>query len=346
MATAIDLLKRKSFRQNTLMISESTKMRDAAARIANMSDANALMVTREQDGRVVGLLTVGDILKALRSSASSAQALEQPARDYMTPSATIVYAAPDDNLMSLSMLMTERRVSHLPIVDKGEILGVVSINDIVRMTLEQVRGGKANAVQSVLPRRGLGADTRVAQRSPLLAHAHHQGKEHKLYMRTSVVSLPRQQRSPSPIEDAFFVAHVRWPKIADGLEDGDSSASPMSGAAATGGPNGAGGADSNPDTSVDGSASGNVISYVGIADGVGAWRGVGVDPRLYAQRLMQHSSEAVWKAALARQPPPSPVAVMTSAWEATNSERVVGSCTAVIMMLDSVQSELWIIVYD
>lgn len=339
-ATAMDLLKRKSFHDSMLMIAETATMREAAAKLAAVEDTKALMVTR--NGRVVGLLSVADVLRALRNPAPGADGLDRPAREFMTPSPTVVYAAPDDNLMALSLLMTERRVSHLPILDHGQVVGLVTINDIVRMTLEQVRGGKANAVGTVLPRRGLAADTRVATRSPM--HHDHQhagasgasgqhpqggaaGRDDRLGLATGVASLPRQARSPAPIEDAFFVAHVKWPRLKWQHQH------PADAAAAGGG----GVGDAAP-AADDGGGAG-VVSYVGVADGVGSWRGVGVNPRDYAARLMEHAAEAVWRAAVARVPPPSPQAALTAAWEATNAEQVVGSATAIVMMLDAAQSE-------
>jgi CBS domain-containing protein len=347
-ATAMDLLKRKNFHDSMIMIAETATMRDAAAKLAAVEGNKALLVTRAADGRVVGLLSVADVLRALRNPAPGADGLDRPAREFMTPSPTVVYAAPDDNLMALSLLMTERRVSHLPILDHGQVVGLISINDIVRMTLEQVRGGKANAVGTVLPRRGLAADTRVATRSPMEHHPsththggsssaassgggqHDAGRDDRLGLATGVASLPRQARSPAPIEDAFFVAHVKWPRVKRQHQHQHHAAAVD--AAAAGGV----AADAAPPD--DGSGN-SLVSYVGVADGVGSWRGVGVNPRDYAVRLMEHAAEAVWRAAVARAPPPSPQAALTAAWEATNAEQVVGSATAVVLMLDAAQSE-------
>lgn len=287
------------------MIPASTTMREAAAKLSAVNGSTALLVTGDDRKTILGLLTVADVLRALRADQPAAQSLERCVKDFMTPSTSIVYGHPGDSLISLSVLMTEGGKSHLPIYDKGEVLGVVTINDIVKITLENVRGGKTSAVQSVMPRRGLGAETRIAARSPATGGA---GKAVTLHMVAGFSSLPRQQRSPAPVEDAFFSAHVRWPP---GPDDAPNS----------------------------GGAGGGIVSYIGVADGVGSWHARGVDPRLYAQRLMERSSEAVWRAAVAGAPPPSPQQVLTSAWEATNGEGVVGSATAVVLMLDGAQSE-------
>lgn len=158
-----------------------------------------------------------------------------------------------------------------------------------------MRAAAAAATLGAAPRRAV----RGAARGPLsLRRALSAAPAPRLALRTGVCTLPRQQRTPAPVEDAFFTAHVAHPH---------------------GGP---------------------VVSYVGVADGVGAWRGRGVDPRLYAQRLMEAASEAVWSAALARtRPPPAPAQVLQAAWEATNAAEVVGSATAIVLMLDESTGE-------
>ena len=90
--------------------------------------------------------------------------------------------------------------------------------------------------------------------------------------------------------------------------------------------------------------SGDEVTYVGIADGVGSWREHGVDPRQYSHRLMELSETFIRsmapKAPGFITPIVRPLDVLSSAWEAISKERVVGSCTACVATLDHELNQL------
>jgi len=44
----------------------------------------------------------------------------------------VLYVAPDDTIENCMALMTDKRARHLPVMDNGELLGVVSIGDVVK----------------------------------------------------------------------------------------------------------------------------------------------------------------------------------------------------------------------
>jgi protein phosphatase PTC7 len=337
-STVAELLRRKAFRDASQVISEGTSLRDAALRLGGHQSNTALLVVRDAEAvagsgggggdgvaaggarRVVGLLSASDVLRAMRDSPGTdpGAVLSRPSSTVMTPSARVVYASPSDTLLQCSILMTELRVSHLPVQGPGgEVVGVMSLADIVAFTVEALRGGKPSWVQHVLPRRGLSADARVARTSGDGALVGPDGAP-MLQLATGAAALPRAQPVAEPTEDAFFVAHVAaWRGAAGGAAGAAGAA-----AAAAGPP---------PPT----------VTYMGVADGVGSWRAVGVDPHAYAQRLMEAAAEAVWKAALDRaSPPPTPLEVLTAAWQATTAEQVVGSATAAVLMLDGAHAQL------
>jgi hypothetical protein len=87
-----------------------------------------------------------------------------------------------------------------------------------------------------------------------------------------------------------------------------------------------------------GSLTGHTASYIGIADGVGSWHEFGVDPRFYSTRLMEAAAEHVWRCAANGTAPPSPQDVLAAAWDTVTAERVVGSATASVLTLNSLQS--------
>ncbi|KAG5178855.1 phosphatase 2C-like domain-containing protein [Tribonema minus] len=85
------------------------------------------------------------------------------------------------------------------------------------------------------------------------------------------------------------------------------------------------------------------LQYVGIADGVGSWRGLGVDPREFPQRLMFWAQQYILSTAPSvsgsavvdqPRPAPKPLEVLSAAWEMVMGEKAVGSSTACIATLD------------
>jgi CBS domain-containing protein len=63
---------------------------------------------------------------------------DTPVRQIMT--SDVITVAPDFSAQQCMQIMTERRVRHLPVVDKGRVLGMLSIGDLVRaMLVEQAQ---------------------------------------------------------------------------------------------------------------------------------------------------------------------------------------------------------------
>ncbi|CAM9704782.1 unnamed protein product, partial [Phaeothamnion confervicola] len=83
----------------------------------------------------------------------------------------------------------------------------------------------------------------------------------------------------------------------------------------------------------------DTVHYVGVADGVGSWRALGVDPREFSHRLMHWAQQYMLSTApgpgdAELKPPPKPHQVLSAAWEMTVGEKVIGSSTACVATLD------------
>ncbi|MBB2200537.1 CBS domain-containing protein [Gluconacetobacter tumulisoli] len=84
-------------------------------------------------GRLIGLVSERTLVTALSAHGTNFGRLA--ARDIMmrdVPTATL-----DENIMEIGRRMTERRTRHLPVIDEGAIIGLVSIGDIVKARLEE-----------------------------------------------------------------------------------------------------------------------------------------------------------------------------------------------------------------
>ena len=91
----------------------------------------ALPVTR--NGELVGVISERDYArKVILLGRSSA---ETPVWQIM--SSPVVTVTPDEDVRQCMQLMTHRRIRHLPVVEDGRMIGVVSIGDLVRVVIEE-----------------------------------------------------------------------------------------------------------------------------------------------------------------------------------------------------------------
>ena len=113
----------------------------AAARL-HEHRVGALVVHEERDG-IAGIVSERDVVCALGQA--GAAALDQPVSAFM--SREVVYADPKESVDSLLARMTDRRIRHLPVSDRGRLVGIVSIGDLVKAkiaeTVEEAQSLKA-----------------------------------------------------------------------------------------------------------------------------------------------------------------------------------------------------------
>jgi CBS domain-containing protein len=82
---------------------------------------------------VLGIVSERDLVRA--TATHGAKALELEARQVMTRD--VVTCDPDDSIDEVMQTMTTGRFRHLPVVHRGELLGLVSIGDVVKARLEE-----------------------------------------------------------------------------------------------------------------------------------------------------------------------------------------------------------------
>ncbi len=93
----------------------------------------ALVVS--SDGRAIeGILSERDIVRRLAERGEAI--MHEPVSAAMTTE--VVTCQPDDDLERLARRMTETRCRHLPVIVDGQLVGIVSIGDVVKARLEQL----------------------------------------------------------------------------------------------------------------------------------------------------------------------------------------------------------------
>jgi len=81
-----------------------------------------------QDEEMVGIITERDILRACAATRGPLEFLKVSERMTRCP----VVASPNDEVADIMCIMTERRIRHVPVVERGSLVGIVSIGDTVK----------------------------------------------------------------------------------------------------------------------------------------------------------------------------------------------------------------------
>jgi CBS domain-containing protein len=125
-----EILHRKG--ADVITIWPGASLQSAVERMASRN-IGALVVV-DDAGKIVGMVSERDVVLALAASAEKAPA--QSVTDVM--SRRVLTCGPGDSLAELMAVMTEHRVRHLPVVDHGQLLGLVSIGDLVKARLGEL----------------------------------------------------------------------------------------------------------------------------------------------------------------------------------------------------------------
>ena len=92
------------------------------------------VVVTDARGNVVGIISERDV--ALGLADHGAALLDKKVRQIMTKD--VVTCAPDDGVEKLMQTMTEGRFRHLPVVQDGRMVGIISIGDVVKHRLQEL----------------------------------------------------------------------------------------------------------------------------------------------------------------------------------------------------------------
>jgi CBS domain-containing protein len=93
----------------------------------------SLIIVDEHD-HIKGILAPNDILKAVHTDLDNIR--QAKVSQFM--SKDLIVAKPDDKVDYIQAVMTENRVRHIPIMDQGKLLGIVSIGDVVKAQLKEM----------------------------------------------------------------------------------------------------------------------------------------------------------------------------------------------------------------
>ena len=127
MATVADLMVK-----DVLTVEPSDTIGEAAEKM-NAANVGAVVVVEDMV-RIVGIVTERDLLRAV---ASRARAAEARVRQWMTPNPVTI--GPDLTIEQAAKIMFDNNFRHLPVVEDGRALGIVSLRLLARWAFESVQ---------------------------------------------------------------------------------------------------------------------------------------------------------------------------------------------------------------
>jgi len=115
---------------NVFTIDAGASVFEAVQRMVE-ENIGSLLVTER--GEIAGIVTERDYLRRVTLEGRTDR--ETAVREIM--SKPIIAVAPDMTVDECMALMTDRRIRHVPVVDEGHVVGLVSIGDLVKFKSKQ-----------------------------------------------------------------------------------------------------------------------------------------------------------------------------------------------------------------
>ncbi|MEU1721138.1 CBS domain-containing protein [Actinomadura sp. ATCC 39365] len=111
--------------------------------LGKLADHNIGAVVVSTDGTTIqGIVSERDVVRRLHDRGP--EILDAPVSSIMTTE--VRTAGPGDNVDELRRTMTTHRFRHMPVVENGRLVGIVSIGDVVKSAIEELETEKASLV--------------------------------------------------------------------------------------------------------------------------------------------------------------------------------------------------------
>ncbi|MCH1866595.1 CBS domain-containing protein [Nocardioides sp. CFH 31398] len=119
-------------RRTVVTITADAAVRDLVELLA-AHNIGAVVVRDSDTGPVAGIVSERDVVRRLRDGAG---VLDGPVSAIMT--STVQTCGASDSVDEVMATMTEYRVRHVPVLDGGSLVGIISIGDVVKSRIGQL----------------------------------------------------------------------------------------------------------------------------------------------------------------------------------------------------------------
>jgi protein phosphatase PTC7 len=319
-----------------------------------------------KSGDVAGLFTARDILRFImekkeelkgKGGSQSKNSLDSKVlsltiKDLVTPPERILSCTPDNSVTQCRRLMFEHKIRHVPVIENGELIGMVTGGDLSDTYFQGEAGGKRAFLEALeVGMKGLpqGVKLNTGRESSMCADAYDMDraeqdegrhvKPHSLYgVITSHYAMPHPYKSEDGCANSARQYGARDLCTDITFSEDSSFTLNVKGQAVIG---------------ADGE---HTHTYLCVADGVGSWRQYGIDPRQFAhtlvkntlaviesdekQRLLMMETSGLGDLSLFDPEPISPLDAVMDAWSLTRKEQITGSSTICVAALNNETNRL------
>ncbi len=101
--------------------------------LRTMADKNVGALLVIDEGKLVGIVSERDYARKIALKGKSSK--DTLVKEIMTEK--VVYIRPEESIEECMALMTEKHFRHLPVIDNGTLIGVISIGDVVRTVISE-----------------------------------------------------------------------------------------------------------------------------------------------------------------------------------------------------------------
>jgi CBS domain-containing protein len=106
------------------------------------------LVVSPDGQRIEGIVSERDIVKRL--SVLNTKLLDEPVSSIMSTDVRVT--APTDDVESIMNLMTEQRIRHVPVVEDGLLVGIISIGDVVKSRIGELEKDRNELMEYITAR--------------------------------------------------------------------------------------------------------------------------------------------------------------------------------------------------
>jgi CBS domain-containing protein len=124
-------------------IAPDARIRDVLNSLA-FSDVGALVVSADGD-KVEGIISERDIVRGLQSAGT--ELLDKPVREVMTEK--VITCVATDRAAGIMALMVSKHLRHVPVLEDGRFVSMISIRDLLQLRLKEVQS-EADAMRNYI----------------------------------------------------------------------------------------------------------------------------------------------------------------------------------------------------